>query len=250
MPPRKKKESVKQKENIDEKRELPPIPIELVIKKKVIDDKSEDKSKDKSEDKSEDKSYDNLIPKHPYRENVYKKILNILIENNKEPYNFMSLEIQKYALNIERGIFNYAIDVAHRREWDHVFKFYYTSKAVRICTNINPKSYIKNIDLIHRFFKKEFNEFDLCRFDSEQLFPSRYYEIIKEYEQNLPQYSVPQEPTNDGAHFCGKCKTHKTTYYQLQTRSAKIIGWKSTLLITSWLCYLKNSCRPSLILKC
>ena len=92
--------------------------------------------------------------------------------------------------------------------------------------------------------------FELAFFDSEKLFPSRYYEIIKEYEAQKPKFSKPVEPTNDGAHFCGKCKTHKTTYYQLQTRSAKLIGWKSTLLITSWLCYWENSCSPSLILRC
>jgi DNA-directed RNA polymerase subunit M/transcription elongation factor TFIIS len=121
--------------------------------------------------------------------------------------------------------------------------------AVRIYTNLNPDSYIKNTELIHRFFKKEFTEFELAYFDAEKLFPSRYYELMEMYSDKSKFY-VKQEPTNDGAHFCGKCKTYKTTYYQLQTRSAKIIGWKSALLITSWLCYWKNSCSPSLILKC
>ena len=192
-------------------------------------------------------NYDNLIPKHPSRENVYKKILQILTENNKAPYDFKLSEIQKFALNLERGIFNYAISFANRKEWDHVFKYYYISKAVRITSNINPNCYLKNTELIHRLFNKEFKEFDICTFNSEQLFPSRYYEIISLYEEQLPKYAEKVEPTNDGAHYCGKCKTHKTTYYQLQTRSAKIIGWKSTLLITSWLCYWQNSCSPSLI---
>ena len=192
---------------------------------------------------------DNLISKHPYRQNVYKKLFELLNTNNKEPYNYSLDDIQKFALNIERGIFNYAVSNSSSKEWDFIFKHYYTTKAVRIYTNLNPDSYIKNTELIHRFFRKEFTEFELAYFDSEKLFPSRYYELMEMYKDKSKPYVKP-EVTNDGAHFCGKCKTYKTTYYQLQTRSAKIIGWKSTLLITSWLCYWKNSCSPSLILRC
>ena len=193
---------------------------------------------------------DSLIPKHPCRENFYKKLFELLDKYNKESYSYSQDDLQKFSLNIERGVFNYAVSNSSSKDWDYMFKHYYINKAVRIYTNLNPYSHIKNTELIHRFFKKEFTEFELAFFDSEKLFPSRYYEIIKEYEAQKPKFSKPVEPTNDGAHFCGKCKTHKTTYYQLQTRSAKLIGWKSTLLITSWLCYWENSCSPSLILRC
>jgi DNA-directed RNA polymerase subunit M/transcription elongation factor TFIIS len=194
-------------------------------------------------------SRDNLIPKHPNRENVYKKLFDLLEKYNIEPYLFTQDDIQKFALNLERGIFNYAVSYSSTREWDFMFKNIYTSKALRIYTNLNPDNSLKNTELIHRFFRKEFTEFEVAHFDSEKLFPSRYYELMEMYRDKSKPYVKP-EVTNDGAHFCGKCKTHKTTYYQLQTRSAKIIGWKSTLLITSWLCYWKNSCSPSLILMC
>ena len=193
-------------------------------------------------------SRDTLIPKHPCRENLYKKLFELLTKYNKDPYFYSQDDLQKFSLNLERGIFNYAVTNCTTRDWDYVFKHFYISKAVRIYTNLNSDSYIKNIDLINRLFKKEFTEFELAYFDSEEIFPSRYYELIERYRETKTY--VKQEATNDGAHFCGRCKTYKTTYYQLQTRSAKIIGWKSTLLITSWLCYWENSCSPSLILKC
>jgi transcription elongation factor S-II len=165
-------------------------------------------------------SRDNLIPKHPCRENLYKKLFELLTKYNKDPYFYSPDDLQKFSLNLERGIFNYAVSNSVSKDWDYMFKHYYINKAVRIYTNLNPDGHIKNTELIHRFFKKEFTEFELAYFDSEKLFPSRYYEIIKEYEAQKPKFSKPVEPTNDGAHFCGKCKTNKTTYYQLQTRSA------------------------------
>ena len=194
-------------------------------------------------------SRDNFIPKHPCRENLYKKLFELLTKNNKDPYFYSPDDLQKFALNIERGIFNYAVSNCMSKDWDYMFKHCYISNAVRIYTNLNPEAYVKNTELIHRLFRKEFTEFELAYFDSEKIFPSRYYELMEIYRDKSKPYVKP-EVTNDGAHFCGKCKTYKTTYYQLQTRSAKIIGWKSTLLITSWLCYWKNSCSPSLILMC
>jgi transcription elongation factor S-II len=162
---------------------------------------------------------DNLIPKHPYRENVYKKLFDLLNTNNKEPYNYSLDDIQKFALNIERGIFNYAVSNSSSKEWDFMFKHYYTAKAVRIYTNLNPDSYIKNTELIHRFFRKEFTEFELAYFDSEKLFPSRYYELLEQYGEKKIEISKP-DPDVQGMFKCGKCKTYKTSYYQMQTRSA------------------------------
>jgi DNA-directed RNA polymerase subunit M/transcription elongation factor TFIIS len=187
--------------------------------------------------------YDDLIPKHPFRESIYKKFYTLLIENKGE-YNYTEDDLQKFALNIERGIFNDSLYGAN--SWDNKVKSKYTAIAVRIFSNLNPKSYLKNVNLIHRLFTKEFTEFELIKLDSEHIFPERYHEIMKEYIASQPKVSVKEEPTNDGMFKCGKCKTYKTSYYQMQTRSAKIIGWKSTLLITSWLCYWENSCSPSL----
>lgn len=162
---------------------------------------------------------DNFIPKHPYRENIYKKLFELLTKHNVEPYSYSPDEIQKFSLNLERGIFNYAVSNCSSKEWDFMFKHHYTSKAVRLYTNLNPESYIKNTELIHRFFKKEFTEFELAYFDSEKLFPSRYYELLEKYGEKKIEVNKPDVDIQ-GMFRCGKCKTYKTSYYQLQTRSA------------------------------
>lgn len=165
-------------------------------------------------------SRDNYIPKHPYRENVYKKLFDLLTKYNTEPYSYTPDDIQKFALNIERGIFNYAVGNSSSSEWDFMFKHTYTSKAVRIYTNLNPDSYIKNTELIHRLFKKEFTEFELAKFESEQLFPSRYYELLEKYGTDVTKEVNKPDENVQGMFRCGKCKTYKTSYYQMQTRSA------------------------------
>lgn len=165
-------------------------------------------------------SRDNLIPKHPYRENVYNKLFALLLKHNQEPYSYSQDDIQKFALNIERGIFNYAVSNSSSSEWDFMFKQTYTSKAVRIYTNINPESYLKNTELIHRFFRKEFTEFELAKFESEQLFPSRYYELLAQYGTDVSKEVNKPDENIQGMFRCGKCKTYKTSYYQMQTRSA------------------------------
>jgi len=164
-------------------------------------------------------SRNNYIPKHPYRENLYNKLFELLHKFNTEPYKYSLDDIQKMSLNLERGIFNYAVANCSSKEWDYMFKHYYTSKAVRIYTNLNPESYIKNTELIHRLFRKEFTEFELAFFDSEKLFPSRYYELLEKYGDKKIEVNKPDADIQ-GMFKCGKCKTYKTSYYQMQTRSA------------------------------
>lgn len=163
---------------------------------------------------------DNLIPKHPHREHVYNKIYELLINFNKEPYSYSLDDIQKFALNIERGIFNYAVSNSLTKEWNYMFKHAYNCKAIRLYTNLNPNSYIKNKELINRLFNKEFTEFELANFDSDKLFPSRYNEILEKYGEKQIHVINKSDPDVQGMFRCGKCKTYKTTYYQMQTRSA------------------------------
>jgi DNA-directed RNA polymerase subunit M/transcription elongation factor TFIIS len=213
-------------------------------------------------------TYDEFIPKHPKRKSIYIKFYDLLIKHynkfktetflnakNEEmnyKYDFTNDQLQKIALNIEKGIFNHTLTNHGVRDWNNMFEIYYIHTTVKVYANLNPDSYLKNVNLIHRLFYGEFKPEELAYFDAEKRFPERYREMMVDYEASLPKYAekVKVEDMPDGAFKCGKCKSWKTSYYQLQTRSAKIIGWKSTLLITSWLCYWKNSCSPSMILKC
>ena len=202
---------------------------------------------------AQDGLYDNLIPKHPNRKRVYDKFYKLFMAYGDKSH----LDFQKMALNIERGIFNTVMAsrlTGASIDWDDIFKIFYINKSVCIYRNLDPTNSLKNINLINRLFNKEFNEFQLTTMTPEELFPERHAEILAECKKLEPK-TQKEEEMEDGAYKCGKCAgqkrpAYKTTYYQMQTRSAKIIGWKSILLITYWLCYWKNSCSPILILRC
>ena len=164
---------------------------------------------------------DKLIPTHPQRKHIFNKLQNILEENAHENTKNDNTRI---AMNIERGVFNFALSNYKKENdhdiWNENFKFYYLLKAVSIVTNLNPNSYIKNENLIKRLLNNEFTEFELCQFDSKYLFPEKW---LENWEKYGPKEILQQQEDNsnqDGLFKCGKCKTYKTSYYQMQTRSA------------------------------
>jgi len=170
--------------------------------------------------------YEKLIPTHSIRNKMYNKFYDLLLEyNNTTDTNETKKEeyvIQKMALNIERGIFNYVLKSYNNYEktWNSRFQTNYNHRCCMIYSNLNRNSSIKNTQLIKRLFNKEFTEFDLACFTSKQIFPEKYEYLYNYYD--LDKYNVIKSNTDleDGTHFCKKCKTYKTTYYQMQTRSA------------------------------
>jgi DNA-directed RNA polymerase subunit M/transcription elongation factor TFIIS len=175
--------------------------------------------------------YQSLIPKHQKRKKIYNTFYQLLKEYNNSPdYNKENTQItedkiQKMALNIERGIFNYALHVYTKKGgvkstyWCDEFKMYYMHRTVIIYNNLNYKSNIKNTNLIKRFFNNDFNEFELVKTNPEELFPEKYAQLTSLYGLDKVENTVQME-VPDGIFKCRRCQSYKTTYYQLQTRSA------------------------------
>jgi DNA-directed RNA polymerase subunit M/transcription elongation factor TFIIS len=168
---------------------------------------------------------DDLIPVHKTRKHVYNKLLNVLKlhvgKGDYLDYVLEDSEIQKIALNLERGIFNHTIDQHNHnrhKHWNDLFQTYYTQTAVTVHTNLNPDSYLKNKNLLKRVLEKQYNEYDLPYLDAKGRFPERWKEIVDEYAKNKPKEAT-EEPVIEGAFKCGKCKTYRTSYYQLQLRA-------------------------------
>jgi len=164
---------------------------------------------------------DKLIPQHETRRHVYNKF-NGLLQKNITTCD--EIKIKKMALNIERGIFNYVIKnyTQTSRTWTDTFRHVYMNRAVTIMTNLNPESYLKNTNLLPRLLAGEMDEFELCAFGPDKLFPERYEEIMLEYAKDKQDLDVTpkQEVIEDGLFRCGKCKSYKTSYYQRQNRAA------------------------------
>jgi DNA-directed RNA polymerase subunit M/transcription elongation factor TFIIS len=173
-----------------------------------------------------------LIPRQQNRRQVYKTFLNLFKSQPMlefmEKHNlsiFDDFILMKMMLNLERGIFNACIKYYYSTEnrsdntWNDVFKGIYINKALSIYLNLNPSSKLQNFNLILSFLKRDITEFEICKMDAKNLFPERYNQIMEQYiDKNIELDS--QKEVKDGLFKCGKCKTYKTTYYQLQTRSA------------------------------
>ncbi len=172
-----------------------------------------------------DINLDKLIPVHKYRANVYSKAHQILVKHvGRGLYKNYHLEenvLMKMAINIERGIFNAALvnTPDKGRTWNSVYQSVYTSIAVTVLSNLNPESYLKNVNLLKRLLDGEFDEFALAKLEPKERFPEKWAELNGVFDKEKDNYSTKEEVA-DGMFRCGKCKTYKTTYYQLQTRSA------------------------------
>jgi len=172
---------------------------------------------------------DKYIPIHSVRKHVYQKFYDLLIQYTKNSENVVisSYDVQKMALNLEGGVFNHIIDINNGiTEWNELFQHLYKLKAANVYTNLNPESYMKNTNLIYRLLNKEFNEFELCSLSPDKIFPEKFNELMKPYiektnkDMELMKKAQDLSQMEDGMHKCGRCKSRKTTYYQMQTRSA------------------------------
>lgn len=162
--------------------------------------------------------YDDYIPSHPSREFCYKKIFQLLIKYNIN-YNYEHDYLQKLALNIEKSIFNSSL--TGNNHWDWKFEHYYKSKSVRIFSNLNPDSPIKNTNLVHKLLSHEINGTDIVDLPSSEIFPEKHKELLAKIGTNFEGITPTVDPSNlpDGAFKC-KCKSWKTTYVEYQSRSA------------------------------
>jgi DNA-directed RNA polymerase subunit M/transcription elongation factor TFIIS len=128
------------------------------------------------------------------------------------------------ALNIERGIFNYALGLYSKKRlnetWNDVFKFIYVNRCVIIYDNLNPKGRIQNTGLLEKLLSKEFGEFELCKLSPQEIFPERHKYLLETHCPDMFRDVPKPLERPDGLFKCGKCKSYKTEYAERQTRSA------------------------------
>ena len=129
-----------------------------------------------------------------------------------------------YAKNIEISIFNWTIQNALHYNtppaWENnFFKEQYKRKYVGLLYNFqNEKT-----NLPDRIRDGEVKTKDIASLSPDKLHPSGLYaSTIREQEIARLKKEISADKDNDykGIFKCGKCKSNKTTYYQMQTRCA------------------------------
>jgi transcription elongation factor S-II len=122
---------------------------------------------------------------------------------------------------LEVSIYNHSIREARRKRiplnWENPdFRKCYSSKLRSICFNIsNPR----NPRLLEGLLEGQYTTAELVEMSPMQMFPELWESAIKAVE-NKTADPGQSEGTISGMFQCGRCKGRRTTYYQLQTRSA------------------------------
>lgn len=103
--------------------------------------------------------------------------------------------------------------------WDnHKFTNIYKHKFLSIRNGIT-----KNPELRDKLIKGRLSVLDIVAMRPEQLLPEGPY--AKQIEDKIhkdmrKEYLTREMKNQEGFFVCGRCRSNKTTYYQLQTRSA------------------------------
>ena len=123
-------------------------------------------------------------------------------------------------INMEKGIFNSTIELCKKNNFDlkwsdSNFSRLYSKEARRILANI---SYTPNSkDVRKKIIEGEIDSYYVCKLTKEDMNPE-FWQAVK--DAYVPENIKNPTEKPDGMIKCRKCKSMKTDYYQLQTRSA------------------------------
>jgi len=126
---------------------------------------------------------------------------------------------EKITVNLEKGIFNFAIKSAEERNivkkwYNPYFVQLYIDKLRVIFQNLQHEPLLKKLK--YRNIKAH----ELAFMTHQELRPDKWKERIAVKEQHDQNRYAPKLNANTDDFTCRKCKSNKCSYYQLQTRSA------------------------------
>ena len=130
----------------------------------------------------------------------------------------------KICQNLEKCILNWAVrytsNLYEQPSWENPrFKEIYKRKFLSIQFNLKvPLNTLRDSIL-----KGDIKVTDVVTMTPEELYPTGPFAVTKKklHMDWLHKYALnAQEDEYEGMFKCGKCKSNKTSYFQLQTRSA------------------------------
>ena len=138
---------------------------------------------------------------------------------------FELLEDSELCSSIEDAIIQFSKEKAEReripRNWENMlFRKIYLNKARSLYTNLNTESYVKNPNFKKKMLSGKIKAEDIPGLTFQQVFPEHWKKMMDEkYKKEQMLYEEKQEAMTT-QYKCGRCKSRKCTYYELQTRSA------------------------------
>ena len=141
------------------------------------------------------------------------------IINNTVNVNGIKLDNLRRASNIQKSVLNYSRDEADSRNtikrWDNpYFVLIYTDRLKTILYNL------KYSDLIERVKSKIIKSHGIGNMSHQEMDIERWKDMIEKKRKRDKSKTQLNVNIEEGAFQCRKCGSKKTTYYQMQTRSA------------------------------
>ena len=128
-------------------------------------------------------------------------------------------------INLEKGIFNYAIRASDDRQivkkWDNkYFLQLYIDKFRSILCNLDVKNNKNAKKLLKKIKDGKLKTKNIAGLTHQELNPKIWQELIKAKINRDKNFGKDDEMMATDEFKCFKCKKNKCTYYQQQTRSA------------------------------
>lgn len=141
-----------------------------------------------------------------FRANVINKLTAIIGDN-------------KISDNLEKGIYNYTIKECEEKnllkKWSNEsFVLLYIEKLRTLIINL------KDTNLLTNLLSKTVKAHEFVYMSHQELRPELWKSLIEEKKIKDENMYAPKIEASTDNFICGKCKSKKCTYYQLQTRSA------------------------------
>jgi len=124
-----------------------------------------------------------------------------------------------YAINIEKGVYNYSIKKSTEKnvvkKWENIyFAIIYIDRLRSVWINL------KNPKLLERLEKKEIKAHEIGIMCHQEMIPEKWEHLLMAKKERDENKYAPQLVGNTDNYTCRKCKSNNCSYYQLQTRSA------------------------------
>lgn len=133
---------------------------------------------------------------------------------------FEYLQDETLVHNVEKSIFNKAVRTSEQPDWKNArFKTMYKNLIANMYGLLRKDS----TRIVERLKSKELKSSKIAFLEPDVLWPEGPYGECKRRMEILDKAKmVASDPDKvaDGVFQCRRCKSMKTTYYQLQTRSA------------------------------
>ena len=161
-------------------------------------------------------SFASIVPDRPYARNIEKSIWEWAIAETKKTKQAVSFENRGLRARYKNKAIHLLAELKRDPKW------------VTCDLKVGPDGHVSlglgfQPQLQHRIFAKELKSSELVDTPAEILWPDGPWskaQFVNRKNDMMMEERRKQDEGYEGLLKCGKCKSLKTTYYQLQTRSA------------------------------